>query len=122
MDERPVWVMPEWMEPYRELIGDTGSNPIEDLMNDYTTTAQVNLYRAAICISVKDQVALLYRLHAKGLLGNVRLEAALGALGELAHQGCVGHDDHPAGSPPCPYRTPAEFARKSIAEIGKLNG
>ncbi len=118
----PVWEMPEWMEPYRELIGGTGGNTIEKLMNDHETTAQVNLYLAAICISVKDQVGLLYRLHSKGLLPNVRLEAALEALKALAHQGCVGHTDHPEGSPPCAYRTPLEFARKSIAEIGQMNG
>jgi hypothetical protein len=53
---------------------------------------------------------------------NVRLEAALEALKALAQQGCVGHTDHPVGSPPCPYRTPMEFARKAIAEIGQING
>ena len=117
----PVWEMPEWMEPYRELIGDTGGNPIEELMNDHETVAQVNLYRAAICISVKDQVGLLYRLHSKGLLPNVRLEAALGALRALAQQECVGHTYHPTGSPECPYMMPRSFARKSIAEIGQIN-
>jgi hypothetical protein len=49
-----------------------------------------------------------------------RLDAALGALEALAYQGCVGHEDHPVGSPPCAYRTPMEFARKSIAEIGQI--
>ena len=63
-----TWVMTEWMEPYRKLIHDTGGNSIEKLMNDHETVAQVNLYLAAICISVKDQVGLLYRLHNRGLL------------------------------------------------------
>ena len=63
---RKRWTMPEWMEPYRDMISDTGGNPIEDLMNDHTTTAQVNLYRAVFCISTKAQVALLEKLHAAG--------------------------------------------------------
>ncbi len=62
------WKMPKWMEPYRELIRNTGGLPVEELMNDHTTNAQVNLYRATFCITVKDQVALLTMLHERGLL------------------------------------------------------
>jgi hypothetical protein len=69
MAERPEapWTMPEWMEPYRELIGNTGGNPIEELYND-RTTAQQNLIRAALALSVRDQVNLLYRLQRQGFL------------------------------------------------------
>lgn len=66
--EREPWTMPVWMEPYRELIGDTGGNPVEELMNDRTTTAQTNMIRAALCVSVSGQVALLYRLRRQGFL------------------------------------------------------
>lgn len=62
------WKMPVWMEKYRDLIGDTGGNPVEELYNDHTTTADVNLIRAALCIAVTDQVNLLYRLQKKGYL------------------------------------------------------
>lgn len=60
--------MPEWMEKYRKLIGDTGGNSIEDLMNDHHTTIAVNAPRAMLCIAVNDQVGLLVRLHDSGLL------------------------------------------------------
>lgn len=68
MPEAEPWTMPAWMEPYRELIADTGGNSIEELYNDSTTTARSNLIRAALIIAVKDQVGLLYRLHRLGCL------------------------------------------------------
>jgi hypothetical protein len=66
--EREPWVMPGWMEPYRELIGNTGGNPIEELMNDRTTNARSNMIRSALIVSVESQVALLYRLRQGGHL------------------------------------------------------
>lgn len=66
---RGVWAMPDWMEPYRGLIGDTGGNSIEELYND-ETTAQQNLIRAALALAVRDQVNLLYRLMHGGHLVN----------------------------------------------------
>lgn len=57
------WTMPPWMESYRGLIGNTGGNSIEELMNDHHTVVQVNAPRAMICVAVKSQVALLERLH-----------------------------------------------------------
>lgn len=62
------WVMPDWMEPYRELINNTGGNPIEELMNDHTTTVFVNAPRAMLCVAVGSQVALLTQLHDIGAL------------------------------------------------------
>jgi len=56
------WTMPTWMEPYRELITDTGGNDVEELIDD-TTTIQVNALRAVLAVSVKAQVRLLLRLH-----------------------------------------------------------
>jgi hypothetical protein len=60
--------MPDWMEPYRELINNTGGNPIEELLNDRHTTAQVNLIRAALIVAVTSQVHLLTTLHNQGML------------------------------------------------------
>ncbi len=60
--------MPDWMEPYRQLISNTGGNPIEELMNDTKTNARSNMIRAALIVSVDCQVKLLARLHHLGLL------------------------------------------------------
>lgn len=62
------WVMPEWMEPYREMIGDTGGNPVEELVNDHDTTGWNNVIRAAMIVSVTSQVSLLHRLRDAGRL------------------------------------------------------
>lgn len=63
-----TWRMPKWMEPYREMIADTGGNPIEELVNDRSTNVWSNAVRAMLCVTVKDQVALLYRLAHHGVL------------------------------------------------------
>lgn len=64
------WTMPEWMEPFRKLINNTGGNTIEDLVNDDGTNSNVfnNAPRALICCAVKCQVDLLKTLHNEGLL------------------------------------------------------
>lgn len=62
------WKMPKWMERYRELIGNTGGNSVEELMNNTTVTADTNLVLSVLCISVKSQVNLLERMYAKGLI------------------------------------------------------
>ena len=69
---KPVekWVMLDWMEQYRGLIGNTGGNPIEELMNDHTTNVDTNVVRSMLCVSVKSQVSLLMRLHNGKLLAN----------------------------------------------------
>lgn len=66
-----VWTMPEWMEPYRELIVNTGGNTIESLMNDKTTTGFNNMIRAAIIAAVESQILLLSYLKNAGLLAEV---------------------------------------------------
>lgn len=69
MSKKPkLWTMPPWMEPYRKLISNTGGNPIEELMNDHTTTIFENAPRAMLCIAVQDQVGLLTRLRGIGAL------------------------------------------------------
>jgi hypothetical protein len=62
------WTMPDWMEPFRELIVNTGGNPVEELVNDQHTTAVVNAVRAGLIVAVASQVALLGRLHRDGHL------------------------------------------------------
>lgn len=60
------WTMPDWMEPFRNMISDTGGNPIEELMNDRHTTTFENAPRAILCVAVNAQVTLLERLHKSG--------------------------------------------------------
>lgn len=62
------WTMPEWMEPYRDLIRNTGGDSVENLMNDHKTTAFNNHIRAALIVCVESQVALLHILRTKGML------------------------------------------------------
>jgi len=63
-----LWVMPEWMEPYRKLINNTGGNSVEELHNDTTTNVFVNGPRAILCCCVHAQVNLLETLHDAGYL------------------------------------------------------
>lgn len=63
-----MWAMPEWMRPYVRFIGDTGGNPIDELMNDHHVTIKTNAVRVLLCIAVCNQVRLLERLYAHGLL------------------------------------------------------
>lgn len=60
--------MPEWMEPFRDKIVNTGGNPIKELANDHTTTFFGNAPRAALCIAVKSQIELLTRLNDEGII------------------------------------------------------
>jgi len=66
--KRETWVMPEWMEPFRKFIGNTGGNPIEELMNDHESNAFNNVIRAGLIVSVDSQIILLHRLSIAGLL------------------------------------------------------
>ncbi len=68
--DREPWVMPDWMEQYRDLINNTGGNSVEDLLNDRETTARSNVVRAGLIIAVHSQVGLLYALRKLGLLGD----------------------------------------------------
>lgn len=61
------WRMPAWMEPYRELIRNTGGNSIETMMNG-NADPSVNLPLSTLQACVKSQVSLLYTLHDEGRL------------------------------------------------------
>lgn len=62
------WVMPDWMERFRDFIRNTGGNTVEDLMNDTDSNSQNNHIRWAMKVSVADQVKLLGVLVAAGEL------------------------------------------------------
>ena len=62
------WVMPAWMEPYRDTIVNTGGNAVEDLMNDHDTNFNNNLPRCALMLCVQSQVALLSAMRERGFL------------------------------------------------------
>jgi len=62
------WKMPEWMEPYRGCIANTGGNSIERLMNGPPATVQVNAPLALIQMSVEAQIEMLHRLKKEGWL------------------------------------------------------
>ena len=59
------WVMPEWMEQYRQYFVNTGGNSIEDLMN-MKVDSRVNLPLAMLQVCVESQALLLVRLRNQG--------------------------------------------------------
>ena len=65
------WKMPRWMEPYRDLLVNTGGNPVEDMMNG-NASPLVNLPLSTLQAAVKSQVGLLYQLHESELLLTAR--------------------------------------------------
>jgi hypothetical protein len=65
--KKKPWIMPAWMEPYRQHIWNTGGNRIEDLVNG-DADPLINLPLSTIQACVKSQVGLLQTLHQKGML------------------------------------------------------
>ena len=69
-----LWQMPEWMEPYRELIRTRGSRSVEEMMSDETgdmRSPHADLRERSMWnYSVAAQVNLLNDLHQRGLLKN----------------------------------------------------
>jgi len=61
------WKMPTWMEPYRNLIVNTGGNSVEDMMNG-NADPRVNLPLSTLQACVKSQVLLLAKLREAGAL------------------------------------------------------
>ena len=62
-----LWVMPDWMEPFRELIVNTGGNEIERMVNG-NADPLINLPLSTLQACVKSQVTLLELLHERGSL------------------------------------------------------
>lgn len=72
MDSDPtLWVMPEWMEQYREYITNTGGNSIEELMNDRDCNARSNHIRWVIICMATAQIHQLMQLHKHNLLKEI---------------------------------------------------
>ena len=84
--KRKKWVMPKWMEPYREWFTNTGGNSIEDLMSDHLSAHPSTLFnngpRAALCIACIAQVHLLENMRP-------RLHAQVAYLKRLKHRAKV---------------------------------
>lgn len=70
-DDRPKWVMPDWMRPYEPLFQNTGGCTVEDLYNCPTEMTKPNIILAAMVVSVESQITLLIRMHARGMLKEV---------------------------------------------------
>ena len=70
--EDKKWEMPEWAEPYRDLIRNTGGNDIEWLMNLTGEDTKSNVILGALSISVDSQMSLLCALKSKGHLKEVQ--------------------------------------------------
>ena len=66
-DKSKRWTMPNWMEPFRSLICNTGGNSIEAMM-DGNADPRVNLPLSTLQAAVKSQVYLLEKLHSVGML------------------------------------------------------
>lgn len=65
--KRAQWTMPDWMEPYRQYIANTGGNSIESMMNG-DADPLINLPLSTLQACVKSQISLLYVMHDKGML------------------------------------------------------
>jgi hypothetical protein len=66
-----MWRMPDWMEPYRTFIAETGGNEIEELLFSFEhdrNMVRTNFPRFAIACMARAQVGLLQRLHEDGCL------------------------------------------------------
>lgn len=62
-EEKEKWKMPEWMEKYRKYIDKMGGgNPVEELMNDRTSTVSNNAIRALLICQIRACVNLLTTL------------------------------------------------------------
>ena len=66
--KKKKWVMPKWMEKFRDDICNTGGNSIEELMNDTESNMQNNYVRTALIIAVKSQITFLEKLHSNNIL------------------------------------------------------
>lgn len=88
MSESELWVMPDWMEPYRAFICNTGGNPVEEMVNGNANTFS-NLPLSTLQACVKSQVVLLSSLHAAGLIGHHNVEA-MAAISKSSYRRVVG--------------------------------
>jgi hypothetical protein len=70
-----AWRLPDFFEPYREFVENTGGLPIEQLMGlrEDTTLLKTN-FTLWLCVRcVESQMALLLELEQQGLLATKRI-------------------------------------------------
>lgn len=67
MTKKEDWIMPEWMQPFREHFTNTGGNTVEELMS-WKGTMQTNMPMALLQCCMVAQVGLLMRLHDQKLV------------------------------------------------------
>lgn len=67
MSEKETWIMPKWMEKYRDSFNNTGGNSVEELMNN-KISSEINEVLSLLAIAVSSQVMLLKTLKNRGLI------------------------------------------------------
>lgn len=67
-EQHETWMMPSWMEPYREMIRDWGGKPVEARMEGDWPSPVTSGVQFAMALSVRSQVTLLTALHEGGHL------------------------------------------------------
>jgi hypothetical protein len=65
--KKKAWIMPDWMEPYRQAFCNTGGNTVECLVNGDTDPV-INLPVSTLEACVKSQVLFLEALKRQGRL------------------------------------------------------
>lgn len=74
-----LWVMPDWMEQYRQHFLNTGGNEVEDLinrLNNERNLAATNFPVFTLAVAVKSQVGLLRVLWANEMLVHAPYQGA----------------------------------------------
>lgn len=69
--ETKTWTMPEHLEPYRDLINNTGGNTIEELMDVYHNQENImrtNMILGVLAVMCAGQIQLLQTLYRQNLL------------------------------------------------------
>lgn len=64
---KAAWAMPDWMEPHRESICNTGGNTVEEVVNG-NADPFINLPLSVLQACVKSQVGLLSSLRKRGII------------------------------------------------------
>lgn len=74
--QKKEWVMPDWMELFREYFVNTGGNTIEELVNT-KVDSRTNAVLAFLQDCVTSQIQLLQRAFKKGLLATKVYDVAI---------------------------------------------
>lgn len=94
--QKSPFVMPDWMEPYREMFYSTGGNSVEYLIDalNIEGLAFSNAMLFSLALMAEAQVALLTRLHKGNALNNAaelkELREFVGAIKRMEFDGLLG--------------------------------